>query len=165
MNTQALISDFVRCLRQRGLRMTAERRHVLQHIFAAHTHFEADDLYLRLREAGHRISKATIYRTVALLLECGILRQSVTPPGSTSVHYELVYGLDERHDHLECEDCGRIFEVTDPALVGHLRQIAVSMGYELVDYTVKLVGRCAELERKGRCAKSGMAKQVQGRRK
>ena len=87
MNTQALVTEFVAYLRSRGMRMTPERRHILQHIFSAHTHFEVDDLHVRLRDAGHRISKATVYRTVALLANCGILRSSIAPadlPRSTT---------------------------------------------------------------------------------
>jgi len=158
VNTQALISTFAAFLRRRGLRLTAERRHILQHIFSAHTHFEADDLHIRLREAGHRISKATIYRTVSLLQESGILRQSLAPSGATSAYYELVQEAGERHEHLQCEDCGRLFEVTDNALVGHLRQIAVAMGFDLTDCTVKLSGRCDEFRRTGRCSKSGLVR-------
>lgn len=156
MNTQALVTEFIGFLRTRGMRMTPERRDILQHIFSAHTHFEVDDLHVRLREAGHRISKATVYRTVALLSECGILRGSVAPSGSTSAYYELVYGLESPHEHLQCEECGRVFEVSDPVLLGHLRRIAITMGYELVDHSVKIVGKCAELQRNGACSKSGL---------
>ncbi|HPC44360.1 MAG TPA: transcriptional repressor [Candidatus Latescibacteria bacterium] len=155
MNTQALVTEFVAYLRSRGMRMTPERRHILQHIFSAHTHFEVDDLHVRLRDAGHRISKATVYRTVALLADCGILRSSIAPSGSASEYYELVYGLETPHEHLQCQECGRVFEVADPVLLGHLRRIAVTMGYELVDHSVKIVGRCVELENKGVCSKSG----------
>jgi Fur family ferric uptake transcriptional regulator len=136
--------------------MTPERRDILQHIFSAHTHFEVDDLHARLREAGHRVSKATVYRTVARLVECGILRSSVAPSGSTSAFYELAYGQATQHEHLECEQCGRVFEVTDPALLGHLRRISLDMGFELTDRTVNLVGRCVEYEKKGMCSKSGL---------
>jgi Fur family ferric uptake transcriptional regulator len=156
MNTSVLIAGFAAYLRRRGLRMTGERRHILQHIFSAHTHFEVDDLHVRLRGAGHRISKATIYRTVALLEEHGVLRKAVAPPGTSSAFYELVPEPGERHEHLECEDCGQVFEVTDTAIAGHLRQIAVSMGFDLVDYSVRLSGRCAELRRTGRCSRSGL---------
>lgn len=159
VNTQALISRFAEFLRRRGLRLTSERRHILQHIHSAHTHFEADDLHLRLREAGHRISKATIYRTLSLLQECGVVRRSVAPPGATSAYYELVQAPGERHEHLQCEDCGQVFEVTDVALVGYLRQIAVSMGFHLTDYTVRLAGRCDEFRRTGKCPKSGLVRE------
>lgn len=156
MSTQSLVTTFVRHLRRRGLRMTVERRHILQHIFAAHTHFEAEDLHARLRSAGHRVSKATIYRTLSLMLESGILRQSVAPQGASSAFYELVHGLDEQHEHLQCQDCGRILEVADPALADQLRNVAAAMGFDLTEHTVKLIGRCRDLHTTGRCSLSGM---------
>jgi len=155
MNTQSLMAEFLQFLRRRGLRMTAARRDILQHIFAAHTHFEADDLHIRLRDAGHRVSKATIYRTLALFVDAGILRQSIAPSGATSTFYELVHGLDEPHEHLQCEDCGQIIEVTEAELLGYLRKVAHAMGFSLTDHTVKLVGRCEELRRAGHCSRSG----------
>ncbi len=155
MNTHVLVTEFTSFLSERNLRMTSERRNILQHIFAAHTHFEADDLHVRLRQAGHRISRATVYRTISLLVEAGILREVVGPPGSISTHYELVYGQAQSHEHLRCEVCGQIVEVSDVALSGHLRQIAVSMGFELTDYTVRLSGRCEEFSRTGSCPRSG----------
>jgi Fur family transcriptional regulator, ferric uptake regulator len=131
--------------------MTSERRHILQHVFAAHTHFEAEDLHMRLRAAGHRVAKATVYRTLALMLEAGILRPSIAPPGADSAYYELAHGLDQQHEHLQCQDCGRIVEVTDSGLTERLGAVALGMGFELVDHSVKLVGRCRTLRDAGWC--------------
>ncbi len=163
MNTHALVTEFTSFLSGHNLRMTAERRNILHHIFAAHTHFEADDLHVRLRQAGHRIARATVYRTLSLLVEANILREVVGDPGSTSTHYELVHGLPQSHEHLRCEDCGQIVEVSDVALAGHLRRIALSMGFDLTDYTVRLAGRCEELARTGSCSKAGAPAKARNR--
>ncbi len=155
MTDESMLATFTRFIRQRGLRMTAERRHILQHVFDAHTHFEAEDLYMRLRAAGHRVAKATVYRTLSLMLDSGILRSSIAPPGADSAYYELSHGLEERHEHLECADCAKIVEVTDPEIADKLRQAASAMGFDLIDYSVKLVGRCRGAHDGGWCKRKG----------
>jgi Fur family ferric uptake transcriptional regulator len=160
MNRQSLVNEFAEFLRERGLRMTGERRHILEHIFGAHTHFEAEDLHTRLRSAGHRIARATVYRTLALLVEANIIRQVVAPPDSISAHYELVHGLSHQHEHLQCLDCGETIEVSDTHVIEEgLRQVAAGMGFEMTDYTVRLVGRCEELRRTGTCSRSGLTRE------
>ena len=155
MTTESPVEPFARFLRQQGLRMTSERRHILQHVFAAHTHFEAEDLQIRLREVGHRVSKATIYRTLKLLVESGILRVTMSHPDATSAQYELVHGLERIHEHLYCEDCGQVFELSNPAIMESMRKQAETMGFSLVDLNVRLSGRCRELHEKGTCSRSG----------
>jgi Fur family transcriptional regulator, ferric uptake regulator len=154
MDTESLATKFSDYLQDKELRMTTERRDILEHIFAEYTHFEAEDLHIRIRQAGHRVARATIYRTLALLVEADILREVAAHPGEVSTHYELVHGLTQRHEHLTCEHCGQTFEVTDPEIVNRLRQSAADMGYELTDYTVRLVGKCNEVSRTGTCARS-----------
>ena len=160
MNRQSLVNEFEEYIHKRGLRMTAERRHILEHIFGAHTHFEAEDLHARLRSAGHRIARATVYRTLTLLVEANVLRQIVAPPDSTSAHYELVHGLSHKHEHLQCLDCGQTVEISNTEdIEKQLRIIASSMGFELDDYTVRLTGRCGELKRTGTCSRSELTRE------
>ncbi len=143
-DTQALTEHFARFLRSRGLRLTHERRDILEHIFAAHTHFEAEDLQMRLREAGHRVSKATIYRTLKLLLESGVLRTTMTPPDAMSAQYELAHGPERNHDHIYCEGCGKMVELSDPTVRNALEEEAKRLGFEVTDINIHLTGICAE---------------------
>jgi Fur family transcriptional regulator, ferric uptake regulator len=154
-DTRTLIDEFGKFLHARGLRITSERQDILDHIFATHTHFEAEDLQIRLREVGHRVSKATIYRTLKLLVESGILRVTMSHPDATSAQYELVHGLERIHEHLYCEDCGQVFELSNPAIMESMRKQAETMGFSLVDLNVRLSGRCRELHEKGTCSRSG----------
>ena len=62
-------------LRNRGLRRTPEREQVLQEIFEIHGHFDVDELYLRLRSKGSKVSKASIYRTIPLFIDCALIRE------------------------------------------------------------------------------------------
>lgn len=143
-DSQALTEHFARFLRSRGLRLTRERRDILEHIFAAHTHFEAEDLQMRLREAGHRVSKATIYRTLKLLLESGVLRTTMTPPDAISAQYELAHGPERHHDHIYCENCGKMVELSDPGIRRQLREQAEALGFEVTDVSVHLTGLCGD---------------------
>lgn len=155
MNTQSLITEFTAYLRNHDLRMTRERHHILEHIFAVHTHFEAEDLHARLKDAGHRIARATVYRTIALLVEAGMLREVIGPSGATATYYELIRGQEDRHEHLRCEDCGAIVEFEDSILQERLKHIAADLGFELTDYTVRLTGKCEEMHETGECIRSG----------
>ena len=143
-DTQALTEHFARFLRSRGLRLTRERRDILEHIFAAHTHFEAEDLQMRLREVGHRVSKATIYRTLKLLLESGVIRTTPTPHDAASAQYELAHGAGRQHDHVYCEGCGKLIELTDPSVRRQLREQAEVLGFEITDISIHLTGYCAD---------------------
>src|SRR3989339_1032456 len=101
---------FKEYLTSRKLKFTAERQAILDRVFENHKHFEADELLVDLRLNDMKISKATIYRTLALLVKCGLLREVIF--GEKHAHYEHVYG-HEHHEHLVCIKCGKIIEFSD----------------------------------------------------
>jgi len=96
---------FNRYLDKQGLKSTTERQLILDEVLALEDHFEAEDLLIRLRQRGARISKGTIYRTLNLLVESGLVRQVAFV--DKHAHYEHVYG-HEHHEHLICLSCGKI---------------------------------------------------------
>lgn len=98
---------FASHLRIRGLKSTAERLQVLRAIFAHERHFAVDDIQMEMRRRGRSASRATIYRTLALLSESGLIREAVRGNGYT--HYEHVHEA-EHHDHLLCVRCGAVVE-------------------------------------------------------
>src|SRR5512139_1709538 len=94
--------------RQKRLKYTPERKKILEAVCAIDNHFEADDLYLKLREVGgRRISRATVYRTLPLLEESGLIRRVILVDKHT--YYEHVYD-HLHHEHLICRKCGKIIE-------------------------------------------------------
>ncbi len=97
-------------LTSKKLKFTPERQAILDRVFENHKHFEADELLVDLRLNDMKISKATIYRTLALLVKSGLLREVIF--GERHAHYEHVYG-HEHHDHLVCNNCGKIIEFTE----------------------------------------------------
>ena len=94
-----------------GLKFTPERRLILQEVFRNHRHFEADDIVIGLRNRGSRVSRASIYRTLHLLVGSGLLINVYS--AEKHGHYEHTFGHDH-HDHLICTECGRMIEISDP---------------------------------------------------
>jgi Fur family ferric uptake transcriptional regulator len=94
-------------LTRRGLRMTREREAILEAVLDSHDHFNVDLLFLRLQSRGHAVSRATIYRTLNLLVETGLVDRARF--GSDSFSYEQMRGR-EHHDHMVCNACGEVIE-------------------------------------------------------
>ncbi len=100
-------------LRGEGLKWTPQREEVLKAALSLGGHFQAEELAYRMRKMGSRVSRATIYRTLPLLLKAGFIKEVIH--GEKHLHYESVQG-DQRHDHLICLKCGRIIEFQDDVL-------------------------------------------------
>jgi len=112
MPTQAK-PQFVDFLRQEGLKWTPEREKVLKEVFTTEGHFEAEELAYRLRKKGSRVSKATVYRTLPLLVKSGLIKEVIH--GEKHHHYEHIHEANQ-HDHLICLKCGKIMEFEEKRL-------------------------------------------------
>ncbi len=128
-------------LRHRGLKFTPERRRVLQEVLSGHQHFEADRLLGALRQSGRRVAKATIYRTLPLLVDCGILRQ--VRLDDKAVRYERSLG-QTHHDHMVCLGCRRIIEFDSRGVVRLRRTIADACGFQAFSHRFQITGLCRE---------------------
>ena len=126
--------------KQRGLKYTPERKRILEAVCALDSHFEADDLYLKLREeSGRRISRATVYRTLPLLEESGLIRRVMFVDKHTL--YEHVYD-HLHHEHLICIKCGKIIEFYKRSLEHSLEDIARVHGFKSVAHKLEITGYC-----------------------
>src|SRR5215210_7027109 len=114
------IDRFQGFLQQQGLKLTSERVALLREIFSIHYHFEADELLFKMKEKGVKISRATVYRTLELLVKSGMVRR--VHLGEDHYHYEHVRG-DSHHDHLICTTCGTVIEFVDPYIEERQREI------------------------------------------
>jgi len=110
MNQESELHIFRKYLQKKGLRYTPEREQIIKEIFSTHDHFDVDTLYLRMRQKGLQISKASIYRLIPLLIEAGLIEEVFFEDGH--MHYEHIYG-HEPHCHLRCIGCKRIEEFRD----------------------------------------------------
>lgn len=124
-------------LRGRGLHVTRPRRAVVEAVFSLPRHFEAGDLWAAVR--GTVSSAATVYRTLDLLEEAGLVRR--VSFGEAHAHYEHVLGRED-HGHLVCHACGRVVEFSDPGLKKVVTQAAERHGFTLTEAVVQGYGLC-----------------------
>jgi len=146
VNQATIQRAFEHFLRGRSLKLTAQRRRIFERVFATHDHFSAETLYGWLKgEAGPTVSRATVYRTLGLLVEGGFLESLDT--GKGELLYEHVLG-HRHHDHLVCIDCGRIEEFSDERIEALQQEAARGKGFQLLYHNLRLFGTCAPCTRK-----------------
>jgi Fur family ferric uptake transcriptional regulator len=120
-------------------RFTTQQRELVGHIFAKHKHFDPNELIEDLRAAGKQVSRATVYRTLALLVDAGLLRRIEIGPRTV---YDHDYGYPS-HDHLVCEQCDTIIEFQHPQLDEVLRAVAREHQFQAEGRTLVIRGVCA----------------------
>src|SRR3972149_6658228 len=135
---------FVQYLRDNNLKVTKERLMLLEELFNSTGHLDADSLLFQLRNQGKRVSRATIYRTLDLLVQCGLARKSRL--GREHYVYERVTP-GKRHDHMVCTGCGRIIEFYDSDLDERQRQVCLEHNFRPSFYSLQIQGLCAECQR------------------
>ena len=126
-------------LSQVGLRWTPERKAILEAVFSIHRHFGADDLYDWLRQRNHRVSRATIYRTLDLLVKSGLV--SDVDFGTGRASFEHVYG-HEHHDHLICTQCGRTIEFEEQTIEHLQEEVCRRLGFTADRHSLRIFGIC-----------------------
>jgi len=135
---------FLLFLRQRGQRVTAERLALFDEIFSQHGHIDAKELLGALKARHLKISRATVYRNLDLLVESGLARKSRL--GSRGFLYEHGHA-GQQHDHLVCNGCGRVVEFVSPGIAALQAEICRAHGFVPTRHTLQIAGlcnRCAE---------------------
>jgi len=135
---------FIEFLRGSGQKVTRARKKVLEEVYRHHDHFDADELYLRLKEHEADVSRATVYRTLSLLDQCGLVRRL---EGETRSLYEHVLG-HPHHDHLICLRCGRILEFNDVRMEEMQQEVCKQFSFRMVSHTQAIYGFCRKCQSK-----------------
>ncbi|MBN1948144.1 MAG: transcriptional repressor [Candidatus Cloacimonetes bacterium] len=130
---------FVRYLSENSLKLTRTRRLILDAVFKTHDHVDVDTLYNMIKADHSDVSLATIYRTMPLLVEAGLIKQSLRYQSKD--HYEHVFG-HRNHIHLLCENCGKIIEISGRHLEEFLKNETQKHSFEFIDYTLNVTGLC-----------------------
>lgn len=137
------VEKFREFLEIRGEKLTDRRRLLVDHIFNSHKHFDADELVRDLHDAGHRVSRATVYRTLRLLVEAGLLRELRLTNRSA---YEHDYGYPA-HDHLHCTSCNRVVEFRNDEILRLRDAISAAHGFRPSGHRFLITGVCAACSR------------------
>lgn len=128
----------------RGEKLTAPRRAMIRHVFNSHKHFDADELAAELQASGAKVSRSTVYRTLRLLVEAGLLRELRLTNRSA---YEHDYGYPS-HDHMHCEECGGVFEFRNEEIRRMREEISRAHGFLAEGHKFVISGTCAECRRR-----------------
>lgn len=148
-------------IRRKGLRRTGQRDLIITAAFSKDDHFTAEELFDRVRKSSNDISRATVYRTLGLLVEADLLRE--IDLGDNQTTYDPNFLDKPSHNHLVCIDCGRVVEFED-AHVEHLTDcVTRRLGFRPVRQTLKIEASCEQLRTKGRCPNL-IASRLSGRR-
>ncbi len=132
-------NTFKKFLADNGLRYTRERRLILQEVMSRHHHFEVYDLFTQLRSKGKKVSPASVYRTLPILIQSGIVVKN--PCDQMNARHEHVLGHGH-HDHLICLGCGKIIEFQSDAIQEKLAQTARSHRFHLENHRLVISGYC-----------------------
>jgi Fur family ferric uptake transcriptional regulator len=140
------VTRFQEFLQKQGLKLTSERIALVREIFSTHYHFEADELLGKMKENDVKISRATVYRTLELLVKSGMVRR--VHLGEDHYHYEHVTG-NSHHDHLICTTCGGVIEFHDEDLERRQLEICAKKKFTPTFHNLQILGVCDSCRRKG----------------
>ncbi len=138
---ESATAHYQRYLLSHGVKFTQPRRQILDAVLSIDGHFEAEQLLYELRQRGHKVGKATIYRTLPLLVDCGILKQ--VRFDVKQAHYEHAFGEDP-HDHMVCRRCGRIVEFSADEVVELRKRLARKYRFHPITHRFQVSGLCWE---------------------
>jgi len=143
--TQSPVEKFREYLASRPnpQRFTGQQKDLVEHVFARHSHFDADQLVRDLEEAGLNISRATVYRTLTKLVDAGMLRKLEI---GTKTYYEHDYGYPQ-HEHLVCGTCGRMIEFQHPAIEAAIEEVCGQHQFQMAGHTLIIRGTCLDCNR------------------
>src|SRR6476620_5517742 len=138
---------FRRYLRQQGLPVTLQREVVADVVFASSGHLSVEEIEAVLKERGERIGKATIYRTMEILVRSGLVEDHDFGDGFK--RYEHLFGHHPVREHLVCTSCRTVVEFDRPEIQRIQDEVAAAHGFMPTRHRLEIYGLCAACQQKG----------------
>ncbi len=136
-------------LLHKGLRRTVPREAIIEAAFNTTEHYTAEELLEMARRIEPRVSRATVYRTLPLLVECGVLKE--LDFGKDYKYYDPNYIDHPGHNHLICVDCSKVVEFEDRNIDTIEDCITKRLGFTPASKVLRIEAKCDELQRRGVC--------------
>ncbi len=142
---------FLDFLARKNFRLTSQRQAIIETAFSTRQHFTAEQLLEWSRHCDKTVSRATVYRTLPLMIESGLVREMDF--GKDRKFYDPNYAEHPRHNHIICEDCQKILEFESDKIEQLETEISHRLGFSVSSHRLQITAHCDEFQKTGTCKK------------